>query len=225
MLYAGCGALVRLGSASNIVWPCRYDVELFQKIEALTRKKMELFQAEQVGRQQRLWLLTCPPLANTVRPSRGSDGPRCHGDGTPSPASKVGPWKWYTWKCGHQPCSQDAVLMMLERVGDSQRIATMQMRETDKRRKGGKRKGGGGNDDDRDGDDGQMCVTVMLRHCRPVCRDFHTIADWSAVHMSCPTECQRWRAGSRGSTASDNGNRGHPYHCRRDFARFDNYPS
>ncbi len=27
---------------------CRYDVELFQKIEALTGKKMELFQAEQV---------------------------------------------------------------------------------------------------------------------------------------------------------------------------------
>jgi len=67
--------------------------------------------------------------------------------------------------------------MMLERVGDSQRIATMQMRETDKRRKGGKRKGGGGNDDDRDGDDGQMCVNVMFSNCRPMCRDLLHNAD------------------------------------------------
>ena len=38
-----------LERASAIVWPRRYDVELFQKIEALTGKKMELFQAEQVN--------------------------------------------------------------------------------------------------------------------------------------------------------------------------------
>ncbi len=48
---------------------------------------------------------------------------------------------------------------MLERVGEAQRIATMQMRDTDKRRKG-KRKGAGGNDDN-DGDDGQMCALLI----------------------------------------------------------------
>jgi ATP-dependent RNA helicase DDX47/RRP3 len=44
------------------------------------------------------------------------------------------------------PAEQEAVLVLLERVADAQRIATMQMKESDKGKKG-KRKGGGGNDD------------------------------------------------------------------------------
>ncbi len=43
---------------------------------------------------------------------------------------------------------QDAVLLLLERVNEAQRLATMQMRETDKNRKGAKRKDGQQNDDD-----------------------------------------------------------------------------
>ena len=77
--------------------------------------------------------------------------------------------------------AQDAVLLMLERVGDAQRIATMQMRETDKRRKG-KRKGGGDNDD-RDGDDGQMCAAAAAEGLRSslspcsICRRLVCCAD------------------------------------------------
>ena len=41
---------------------------------------------------------------------------------------------------------QEAVLLMLERVNDAQRIATMQMRETDKNKKGKKRDGDDGDD-------------------------------------------------------------------------------
>lgn len=45
----------------------------------------------------------------------------------------------------HVLSPQEAVLLMLERVNDAQRIATMQMRETDKNKKG-KRKGDDGDD-------------------------------------------------------------------------------
>ena len=38
------------------------------------------------------------------------------------------------------PSEQESVLMLLERVNDAQRIATMQMKETDAKKKGGKRK-------------------------------------------------------------------------------------
>lgn len=69
----------RSGRSMTIV--TQYDVELFQKIEALTGHKMEEYPAE-----------------------------------------------------------QEAVLLLLERVGEAQRISTMQMRESDKR-KGSKRKG------------------------------------------------------------------------------------
>jgi len=46
------------------------------------------------------------------------------------------------------PTEQEAVLLLLERVGEAQRIATMQMKEADNKK--GKRKGGAGNDDDAD---------------------------------------------------------------------------
>lgn len=39
------------------------------------------------------------------------------------------------------PTEQEAVLVLLERVNDAQRISTMQMKESDSKRKGGKRKG------------------------------------------------------------------------------------
>ena len=92
---------------------------------------------------------------------------------------------------------------MLERVGDAQRIATMQMRETDKRRKG-KRKGGGGNDDDRDGDDGQMCVTVASCNFQQ-CRSLLHYANCIAMHLNTAMSlCERC-AGSRGNMASDDG--------------------
>ena len=43
---------------------------------------------------------------------------------------------------------QEAVLLLLERVGEAQRIATMQMKEGDNKGRKGKRKGGGGGEDD-----------------------------------------------------------------------------
>jgi ATP-dependent RNA helicase DDX47/RRP3 len=46
------------------------------------------------------------------------------------------------------PAEQEAVLVLLERVGEAQRIATMQMKESDKGRKG-KRKGGVDDDEGR----------------------------------------------------------------------------
>jgi len=46
------------------------------------------------------------------------------------------------------PAEQDAVLLLLERVNEAQRLATMQMKETDKNRKGGKRKDSSQQDDD-----------------------------------------------------------------------------
>jgi ATP-dependent RNA helicase DDX47/RRP3 len=53
-------------------------------------------------------------------------------------------------KMEQYPAEQEAVLLLLERVGEAQRIATMQMKETDsKGKKGGsKRKGSGGDDED-----------------------------------------------------------------------------
>lgn len=65
----------------------QYDVELFQKIEQLTGKKMEEYQTE-----------------------------------------------------------EEAVLLLLERVSEAQRMATMAIKEADSGKKGGKR--GGGDDDD-----------------------------------------------------------------------------
>lgn len=47
--------------------------------------------------------------------------------------------------------AQDAVLVLLERVSEAQRIAAMQMKEADKK-KGGKRRGGGHAADDEEGD-------------------------------------------------------------------------
>jgi ATP-dependent RNA helicase DDX47/RRP3 len=65
----------------------RYDVEMFQKIEALVGKKMEQYPAE-----------------------------------------------------------QEAALLLLERVSEAQRIATMQMKEGEKGKRG-RRKGAGDDDD------------------------------------------------------------------------------
>ena len=39
------------------------------------------------------------------------------------------------------PTEQEAVLLLLERVGEAQRIATMQMKEADAKKKAGKRRG------------------------------------------------------------------------------------
>ncbi|DBA68288.1 hypothetical protein WJX79_007923 [Trebouxia sp. C0005] len=76
------GRTARAGrSGRSLTLVTQYDVELFQKIEALTGHKMEEYPAE-----------------------------------------------------------QEAVLLLLERVGEAQRISTMQMRESEKR-KGSKRKG------------------------------------------------------------------------------------
>ncbi|GAB4816039.1 hypothetical protein N2152v2_003085 [Parachlorella kessleri] len=78
------GRTARAGrSGRSVTFVTQYDVELFQKIEALIGRKMETYPAE-----------------------------------------------------------QEAVLMLLERVGEAQRIATMQMKESDKGKKG-KRKGDG----------------------------------------------------------------------------------
>ncbi|KAL3157001.1 putative ATP-dependent RNA helicase ddx47 [Trebouxia sp. C0009 RCD-2024] len=75
------GRTARAGrSGRSLTMVTQYDVELFQKIEALTGHKMEEY-----------------------------------------------------------PSEQEAVLLLLERVGEAQRISTMQMRESEKR-KGGKRK-------------------------------------------------------------------------------------
>lgn len=46
------------------------------------------------------------------------------------------------------PSEQETVLMLLERVNDAQRIATMQMKETDAKKKGGKRNGSTRDDHD-----------------------------------------------------------------------------
>ena len=46
------------------------------------------------------------------------------------------------------PSEQEAVLVLLERVNESQRIATMQMKETDAKKKGGQRKGAVDDHDD-----------------------------------------------------------------------------
>lgn len=76
------GRTARAGrSGRSLTIVTQYDVELFQKIEALTGHKMEEY-----------------------------------------------------------PSDQEAVLLLLERVGEAQRISTMQMRESEKR-KGSKRKG------------------------------------------------------------------------------------
>lgn len=48
------------------------------------------------------------------------------------------------------PTEQEAVLLLLERVGEAQRIATMQMKEADSKKKGGKRKGTVDDQDDAD---------------------------------------------------------------------------
>ncbi|KAL4442077.1 hypothetical protein ABPG77_011338 [Micractinium sp. CCAP 211/92] len=82
------GRTARAGrSGRSVTIVTQYDVELYQKIEALIGLRMEQYPAE-----------------------------------------------------------QEAVLLLLERVGEAQRIATMQMKESDKGKKG-KRRGGGDGDD------------------------------------------------------------------------------
>lgn len=84
------GRTARAGrSGRSVTLVTQYDVELFQKIEALIGLKMETY---------------------TV------DG--------------------------------EAVALLNERVGEAQRIATMQMKESDSKKKGGKRNGRGDNDDE-----------------------------------------------------------------------------
>ena len=54
------------------------------------------------------------------------------------------------------PAEREEVLLLLERVGGAQRIATMQMREADAGRRGGKKRGGGGDGDEDEGRRGFM---------------------------------------------------------------------
>lgn len=109
---------------------CRYDVELFQKIEALTGLKMELYPTDQARMLcQCCGVGACMHLAKLAKLVHVM---ACHALPSHAVALPV----------------QEAVMLLQERVNEAQRLATQLMKETDKNKKGSKRKGSGNDAED-----------------------------------------------------------------------------